>query len=351
MAEDNRAGNVMTLYGFYVSFSGESTKPINNVYALSKSGATVSKAVLDPSQKYDELRGMSFGPDGNFYVAQAQQSASAILQFNGALPPNSSTMTYMGQFATPTQSAGLDHPYQPIFATDGNLYVSSQDKNVVTGFYGPQNGNHGSAMPDSQFLTCHYANGTFYAGTFVPAYSAKYTVPTPVPPSQGGLTFITTSSGSTHSVRGVAFDDTYFYVADEANNRVAVFDNTGNFLGAITQSKDHSLSGPVALCFDAANGTLYIGSPGNGRLFTYNVSGVANGNFTANSLINDKDLDKLSGIAVDPQGYIYTGDRSSNKIHQWKPDGSSHTTFAGPFDDSPEQIIAVYTPITGTSTA
>jgi hypothetical protein len=73
-----------TLYGFYLSFSGESATPIKNVYALSRKGETVSKAVLDPAKvPYQELRGMSFGPDGNLYVAQAYKKASAILKFSG----------------------------------------------------------------------------------------------------------------------------------------------------------------------------------------------------------------------------------------------------------------------------
>jgi hypothetical protein len=57
-----------TLYGFYVSFSGKSSAPINNVYALSPSGgAPVCTAVLEPNptQPFQELRGMAFGPDGN----------------------------------------------------------------------------------------------------------------------------------------------------------------------------------------------------------------------------------------------------------------------------------------------
>jgi len=37
-----------TLYGFYVSFSGESNKPISNLYALNTKGETVSAQVLGP---------------------------------------------------------------------------------------------------------------------------------------------------------------------------------------------------------------------------------------------------------------------------------------------------------------
>jgi hypothetical protein len=335
------------LYGFYVSFSGESSTPINNVYALAPSGGSpVSTAVLgtNPSQPFQELRGMAFGPDGNFYVAQAYKGASAIVQFSGTLASGSWTRAFLEEFVTPATSAGLVHPYQPIFGPDGNLYVSSQDSNIVSTFYGPVNG--GKSMPAWSLLP-----GTFYPGTFVPAFSAKVGIPpnTSVPVDQGGLTFVTTSS-STHSVRGLAFDTSgNLYVADEGNNRVSVFSPAGTFLGAITQSKNHTISQPVAVCFDAATGTLYLASPGNQSLFTYDVSGVAKKDFDANFLVSDSNLDKLSGIALDLSGNIYTGNRKDNNIYKWTANGKtwSSSAFAGPFTDSPEQIIAVYSPLSG----
>ena len=125
------------LQGFYLSFSGESSTPINNVYALSPSGATVSTQVLDPSQTYQELRGMAFGPDGCLYVCQAYKNASGVLQFAAAALAGGFTRAFLKAYATPSASSGLKHPYQPIFGSDGDLYVSSQDTNVVTGFYGP----------------------------------------------------------------------------------------------------------------------------------------------------------------------------------------------------------------------
>ena len=68
----------------------------------------------------------------------------------------------------------------------------------------------------------------------------------------------------------------------------------------------------------------------------------------AKALINGSDnLKKLSGIAVDSAGNIYTGERESNSIHRWSPDGAQQAVFAGPFSDSPEQIIVVHTTIVG----
>jgi sugar lactone lactonase YvrE len=364
----------MSLKGFYVSFSGESTtRAITNVYALSPDGKVLSKTALDPGKApFHELRGMAFGPDGNFYVAQAYKKASAILQFAGATDKGASSLKFLASFVTPSVSSGLSHPYQPIFDADGNLFVSSQDTNVVTAFYGPKNAPSGKPMPNARHLQKKFPSATFYPGTFVPAFSAKPGAPsvTPVPVADGGLTFKdndpgppaappaaspaagSEKSGRTHSVRGLAFDgDHNLYVADEGADRVATFDAQGKLLGVISASKNHALNAPVALCFApkiGPKGTLVIGSPGNDSLFVYDVSGVAKGDFVAKALINRSDnLKKLSGIAVDSDGNVYTGERESNSIHRWSPDGAQHVVFAGPFTDSPEQILAVHTAIVG----
>jgi hypothetical protein len=336
-------------FDFLVTFSGEADggNAINNVYVVSDKGEVKTKNYLPIGTTYREFRGMAYGPDGDFYVAQAYKGNSAILQFSGV---GSGAVTYVGQFVTPASSQGFLHPYQPVFH-GGNLFVSSQDTNVVTAFYGPgsQAGAPGAAMPLPSHLTKKYPSGVFYPGTFVPAYQAEKGIPpnTSVPPEDGGLSFSTSDDSSTsvggkqktHSVRGLAFDAAgYLYVADEANNRVAVFAAEGAFVGAVTNSKDHSLSGPVTLCFDASARLLYIASPGDGRLYSYDTSCVAQGDFTANSLLQDPDLEKASGIIVGPDNSLYTGDRKSNKIHKWSSDFKSHSTFAT-FSDSPEQIV------------
>jgi hypothetical protein len=180
-----------TLYGFYVSFSGESPpphKPISNVYALNKDGKTVSTQVLGPGpEPYHGLRGMAFGPDGNFYVAQgkdpdphkdqdvakdldARKDPSAIFQFNGTPAKGGSTLNYLGRFVTPGSSPGLSHPYQPVFS-GGDLYVSSQNTNVVTAFFGPKSPSPGKPMPNSQFLQKKYPPEKSRWGNLTPGHS------------------------------------------------------------------------------------------------------------------------------------------------------------------------------------
>ena len=231
----------------------------------------------------------------------------------------------------------------------------------------------GKPMPNARHLQKKFPSATFYPGTFVPALSAKpgSSSFTPVPVADGGLTFKeddasppaaspaapppaggSERSGRTHSVRGLAFDgDHNLYVADEGADRVAAFDAHGKLIGVISGSKSHALSAPVALCFApkiGSKGTLFIGSPGNDSLYIYDVSGAAKGDFVAKALINgSENLKKLSGIAVDSDGNIYTCERKSSSIHRWSPDGARHTVFAGPFSDSPEQILAVHATIVG----
>lgn len=335
-----------TLEGFYVSFSGESSTPIQNVYALSPSGMVVATDVLDPSHTYRELRGLAIGPDLRLYVCQAYRHASNVLVFAAAAGAGGYTRAFEGTFASPFSSPGLLHPYQGIFGTDGHLYVSSQDTNAVTAFAGPAGSPPGSALPKAPFLAAGYPGGTFNPGTFIAAASAAPGVPefTPVPAEQGGLTF-RSHGKSSHSVRGLAFDgDGHLYVADEASNRVGVYDaRTGGFLGAIAQSKNHSLENPVALWFDLTSGNLYIGSPGNARVFYFPVAQVASEDFTAQVLVHDDDrLSKVSGIALDSTGLLYTCNRQTNEIDQWSVSGSFLQTFATGFGDSPEQILPIY---------
>jgi NHL repeat len=398
-----------TLQGLYVSFSGESGgASINNVYALDLDLVIKSKEVLNaksaPGGKLLGLRGLAFGLDGDLYVAQGKDTggagapddplgkkgkdASAIFRFSGATAKG--PLKYEETFVTSGASQGLAHPYQPLFSSAGDLYVSCQNSNVVVAFYGPNSDSASKPTPLSKFLQSLQAKNpkaTFNPGTFVPAWSTKDKIKggvppmTPVPVKDGGLTFKTlkdadvaagldvedaadAKSGkvATHSVRGLAFDPAgRLYVADEGANRVTVFDAGGNLLGIITGPKTTPLSSPVALFFapDSAgdSGKLYIGSPGNQRVFVYDV---APGDFKANVFLHDKTkLDKVSGIFVDPDGYVYTGQRGKKKsaedeknkdegykIHKWSRKGE-YVGSSASFGDSPEQLIGVYTPLVG----
>ena len=69
---------------------------------------------------------MTFGPDGNLYVANFNNNIS---RFNGK------TGAFIDTFV-PVGSGGLNDPVKPIFGPDGNLYVSGLKSNNVLRYNG-----------------------------------------------------------------------------------------------------------------------------------------------------------------------------------------------------------------------
>lgn len=317
---------------WYVTFSGESATPINQVYALSTTTGATLGSVTPNSNGFDELRSMAIGPDGKLYVVNSNKLDSRILQF-GSINPDGLTRNYLGTVVSPSTSYGVDHPYQVTFSPLGNMYISAQDTNLVLGIYGPLNAKAFSAMPLSSFLSQDYASGTFAPGTFVPAFSALSTVAfTPIPPAQGGLTY----SGAS-SVRGIAFGPNHaLYVSDEGNNRVMVFDsNTGDLINIIA-SKDTQQ--PDQLFFNMLNGLIYIACPGSNRILTYDPKTNA-----LNTFIHDSThLSQVSGIAFGEDGNFYAADRATMQIYRYDAQGNYLGVFAGPFADAPEGLVPVY---------
>jgi hypothetical protein len=175
--------------GFYVSFSGESSKssqPITNVYALSASGQTLSTAVLDPGQTYLELRGLVFGPDGKLYVSQAQKSHSAILQFSATTSTGGYTRSFLGQYATPQSSSGLVHPYQPAFGADGQPLRDQpghqrRDRLLRSGELPARQGHARFAVPAEELSLGHVQSGDLRAGLLGGQEDAEVSLPYPPP--------------------------------------------------------------------------------------------------------------------------------------------------------------------------
>ena len=158
---------------------------------------------------------------------------------------------------------------------------------------------------------------------------------TSVPKKQGGLT----TKGS-HSVRGIAFGpNNQLYVADEGNDRVAVFNgDTGNLITTITNSL---IKGPDQILYNPKDGLLYIASPGKKRIVTYNPQTNSIATF-----IHDSNLSKISGIAFGEDGNFYAGDRKAKTINQYVISSGAYTgtknQFGPTFTDSPEGIMPLY---------
>lgn len=316
---------------WYVTFSGESATPINNIYVLSKTTGAFISTLAPTATGFHELRNMVIGPDNKLYVTNANKDDSRVVVFS-SLNPDGITRHFLGNFVTPLNSAGLVHPYFITFNPLGDLYVSIQDTNVVLGFYGPNSSLASRAKPLSPFLQTAFSGGTFFAGTFIPAFSAKIPPVTSVPQNQGGLT-----GNVTHSVRGIAFAPNHtLYVADEGNDRIDEYNSdTGELINIISDS--HTIK-PDQLFFNLSDGLIYIACPGDNRIEVYNPQTQ-----TLSTFIHDPArLSAASGIAFGEDGNFYVGDRAAMVIYQYDSAGNFIKIFAGPFTDAPEGIMPLY---------
>jgi DNA-binding beta-propeller fold protein YncE len=97
-------------------------------------GAFIDKFVGTGSGGLVQPAGIDFGPDGNFYVADADFSAqhNVILRYDGQ------TGAFIDEFV-PAGTGGMGGPGGIIFGPDGNLYVVSNSRvlqfNGLTGAY------------------------------------------------------------------------------------------------------------------------------------------------------------------------------------------------------------------------
>jgi hypothetical protein len=332
---------------WYVTFSGESSEPIQNVYALDAKGHTVSENVLGKGADLNELRGMAFGSDGTLYVAEAYKSISQILSYSATVNHDGSR-NRIGVVLDPKtpKCESLDHPYALVFAGQ-TLFVSNQDTGVVSTFDAPSAGKPATATDVSSYLRTSFPTDTFLHATFV-ACSNTPDVPkkhgAAVQASQGGLAYIAKSGTTTsHAVRGLALGTkpAVLYVCDQAGNRVTIHrPDTGNYLGQITGS---GLAQPVGIAVDPTTGSLAIGSPGNQSLYscttpsTFPTQPIT---LQPTLLITDKTvLNGVSGLAYDGDGTLYANARNACKIVTWN--GSALTTFAEGFADTPEVLLRV----------
>jgi hypothetical protein len=344
-------------YRVYVTFSGESsqaqdallptdatpkTTPINNIKALSRKGNDKGE-VLPKGGGYSELRGMALDAQGQLYVANAHKSGSAIDVFGPVRDDGTRDLLVRGLVAE-TSSSAFWHPYQLSFAGT-TLYVSSQDTNVVSAYTISGSGTDTTAAPAT---TCSYLSSTFagpfYEGTWVgsadPVERGGMT-PCAVPADQGGLSRITQSAK--HSVRGIAVAGTELFVADEAGQRVAVYDlATGAYQRALTAMSravlPNAIENPVGLAFDTKTGVLAIGSTGNDVIFGYRpLTGSLDVLFDAGA----NGIAQLSGLAWTPEGTLLFASRKKRRVYALETSSGKASKFSKKFDDSPESLLVV----------
>jgi hypothetical protein len=311
---------------WYVSFhGGEEASSLNNIHVYSIDGKRLRKALnkksLPAGIKLRELRGFVFGPDRDLYVVNAYFEYSQILKFNGTLNENGEHDFCEVFVKRHAENPGIDHPFNLAFDSEGDLYVSSQNTNLIARYHGPgsNKGKPGTPMPLPE--TLHLEKADFPPGTFVP--SAKL------------------ASNGLLEVRAVIFaPNNEMFVADRAADCVRIYEGrTGRHLRNLSQQSDQ-LDRPIHLLLSPDGRYLLIGSGGKDSILRHDLQ-----HSSTSVLVEPKSagLDGPAGMAFGDDGFLYVASRNSKEVLRYRhTDGRPHgKPFINGFADNPEFLMLV----------
>ncbi len=327
MAHQRRDGNarhgVEAVLRWYVTFhGGDAPRDWNNIHVFDLDGQPLGKALDTHSLRGDlelrELRGFTFGPNGDLFVANAYKGASQVLRFAGTPGANGKHAFREVFVERHTANPGLAHPFDVTFGPDGNLYVPSQETNLVGRYFGPgtSGGAEGDPMPHPEALLKEAKDPP--PGTFVPSHQH---VPSGV-----------------RSVRRAIFGrDGDLYVADRDADSVKRYDGQSGTLRR--EYRHHHLTTPIHLIF-RDDGALLAGSRDRDAVLAIDTTtGEAAPLVTTRS----GGLNAPAGMAFGPDGKLYVASRKSRQILCF--DSVTGTPDPEPFidglGDEPEFIALV----------
>ena len=137
--------------------------------------------------------------------------------------------------------------------------------------------------------------------------------------------------GEFTAVTSIALDsDENAYVADEALNRINIFDKEGHYLAKWGKegSADGEFVRPSGLAFDSEN-NLWVVDSGNSRVQKF----TGDGKFLAKwggAGSGEGQLNMPWGITFDSQGYVYVADWRNGRVQKLTPDGEYLMSFGAP---------------------
>ncbi len=209
-------------------------------------------------------------PDSSGAVDVFDQAGAYQSQITGAATPQSQLA-----LADPSDVA-IDNSGGP---SDGNVYVTDSEHNLLDAFDG--------------------------GGALVASFGTA-----------GQLDGSTTPAGSFSGPCGVAVDQSNgdVYLADRANDRIWVFDETGTYLDRIA---DSILNGPCGLALDSA-GNLYVQNTATANVVKFDPSG---------DYLSTLDSSSATDVAVElTSDHAYVD--NSSQISEYAPDGTLLSQFA-----------------------
>ncbi len=311
---------------WYISFhGGEEKASLNNIHVYSTDGMKLRKALnkesLPEGIKLRELRGFVFGPDHNLYVVNAYFEYSQVLKFKGALNESGQHDFCEVFVKRHVENPGIDHPFNLAFDSEGDLYVSSQNTNLIARYHGPgsKEGKPGTPMPLPESL--HLEKAHFPPGTFVP--SAKL------------------ASNGLMEVRAVIFaSNNEMFVADRAADCVRIYEaRTGRYLRNLSQQSDQ-LDRPIHLLLSPDGRYLLIGSGGKDSIMRHDLRQTSTSVFVEPKSAG---LNGPAGMAFGDDGFLYVASRNSKQILRYggidgRPRGKP---FINDLEDNPEFLMLV----------
>jgi hypothetical protein len=310
---------------WYISFhGGDDDAEWNNIHVFDLDGKPMGKALaahsLPEGLALRELRGFEFGPDGALYVANAYQHASQVLRFTGTVNAHNQH-EFIDVFVDRHQdNLGLAHPFNVTFGPDHNLYVPSQDTNVVGRYYGPHgnDGAPGQPMPFPEALANENARHLL-PGTYVP--SAEHV-------ADGVRTVRRTLFGPGGDL----------FVADRDTDSVKRYESPSGKLRAVY--KHHKLEKPVHLVMRHHDGAILVGSREQNAIF---VVDPATEHVDVLVEPGAGGLDAPGGMAVGADGKLYVCSRKGKSILRFdlKTGEPEPKPFISGLADFPEFISLV----------
>ena len=216
----------------------------------------------------------------------------------------------------PVRNPGLSHPFNLVFDTRGDLFVTSQNTSLTLRYHGPgsTSGQPGTPMPLPLSLA-QVKDRKFAPGTFC---AAAADVPQ-------GLKV----------VREALFALGYLYVADRDGDCVRKYDPaTGAYLGAIAAAG--LIDKPIHLVVSGQ--VLYIGNRGNESVVQCDLRSEKASPFISPQAGG---LKNPSGFAFGDDGYFYVASRGTHVILRYRiADGCPDKhPFIEHLDDEPEFIV------------
>jgi WD40 repeat protein len=238
---------------------------------------------------------MTFGPDGNLYVAD-YGGGSGVLRFNGT------TGASMGVFAT----GGLASPTGVTFSPGGDLFATSCGSPNVIRFNGSTGAYVGVFATTPNGSACLVGiqfgpNGDLLVAEQNSNSIQRYNGTT------GAYIGVFASGNGLMSPEGITVHGGDVYVANYSGNDVLRFNGTtGSFVSVFVPAGSGGLIGPYDLAF-GPDGNLYVGSYTNSNVVKYDgttgafVSVFASGGGLANTVGI-----AFTGVGV-PQTYCTAG--------------------------------------------